>query len=58
MGFAALFLIFSAFDVAGELIQGQSDYNPVFLAGFALSFIAYFVLKVLKVRGVLDESGR
>jgi protein-S-isoprenylcysteine O-methyltransferase Ste14 len=57
-GFAALFLIFSAFDLAGELIQGQSDYNLVFLGGFALSFLAYFVLKALKVRGALDETGR
>ena len=58
-GLAALFLIFCAFDVGGELIQGQTDFNLVFLAGFAFSFVAYFVLKFLKTRtGVLDERGR
>jgi len=58
-GLAALFLIFCAFDVGGELLRGQSDYNLVFLGGFALSFIAYFVLRLLKYRtSVLDETGR
>jgi protein-S-isoprenylcysteine O-methyltransferase Ste14 len=58
-GLAALFLIFCAFNVGGELLQGQRDFNLVFLAGFALSFVAYFVLKFLKRRtGVLDETGR
>lgn len=57
-GLAALFLIFCAFDVAGELIQQQRDFNMVFLVGFAVSFLGYFVLKIMKVRGVLDETGR
>ena len=57
-GLAALFLIFCAFDVAGELIQQQRDFNMVFLAGCAISFFGYFVLKILKVRGALDETGR
>jgi protein-S-isoprenylcysteine O-methyltransferase Ste14 len=58
-GFAALFLIFCAFDVAGEFIQNQTDYNLVFLAGCAISVLAYLILKLLKTRtGVLNETGR
>ena len=58
-GFAALFLIFCAFDVAGEIIQNQTDYNLVFLAGCAISVLAYLILKLLKTRtGVLNETGR
>ncbi|TFH19804.1 MAG: lipid A phosphate methyltransferase, partial [Bacteroidia bacterium] len=58
-GFAALFLIFCAFDVTGELIQHQSNYNLVFLAGCAISVLAYVILKFLKTRtGVLNETGR
>lgn len=58
-GFAALFLILCAFDVAGELIQNQRDFNLVFLAGCAISILAYVILKVLKTQtSVLNESGR
>lgn len=57
-GLAALFLIFCAFDVGGEFIQQQREFNMVFLVGFAASFLGYFVLKFMKVRGVLDETGR
>lgn len=58
-GFAALFLIFCAFDVTGELIQHQSNYNLVFLVGCAISVLAYVILKFLKTRtGVLNETGR
>lgn len=58
-GLAALFLIFCAFDVGGELIRGESNYNLVFLGGFALSFVGYFVLRILKYRtSVLNETGR
>jgi protein-S-isoprenylcysteine O-methyltransferase Ste14 len=58
-GLAALFLIFCAFDVAGELIQEQSGYNVVFLAGCAFSVLAYMILKILKTRsGLLNEAGR
>jgi hypothetical protein len=45
--------------VAGELIQKQSGYNPVFIAGCAFSILAYVVLKILKTRtGILNEAGR
>ncbi|MCK5066441.1 MAG: DUF1295 domain-containing protein [Bacteroidales bacterium] len=58
-GFAALFLIFCAFNVSGEIIQNQSDNNLVFLAGCAISVLAYLILKLLKTRtGVLNETGR
>ena len=58
-GFAALFLIFCAFNVAGELIQQQREFNMVFIVGFGVSFLGYFVLKFLKTRTeVLNEAGR
>lgn len=58
-GFAALFLIFCAFNVTGELIQQQREFNMVFIVGFGVSFLGYFVLKFLKTRTeVLNEEGR
>jgi len=47
-GLAALFLIYCAFNVAGELIQETMNFNYIFLGGAALSFVLYFVLKFLK----------
>ena len=58
-GLVATFLIFSLFDVAGEIVKKKSDYNYFFLAGFIASLIAYLVLKYLKYRtNILDEKGR
>lgn len=57
-GFAALFLIFCLFDVAGTLIQGRRDFNLIFIAGCIASVLAYVVLKILKTRRILDETGR
>ena len=58
-GLAALFLIYCAFNVAGELIQGRMDFNYVFLGGALLSTVLYLVLKYLKYNTqVLHEEAR
>lgn len=49
-GVAAMFLVFMIFDVAGELIRDQSNFNWVFIAGTAVSILFYFVLTLIKRR--------
>jgi hypothetical protein len=56
---AAIFLIFTFFDVAGEIINGRTDYNYYLIAGCVLTTILYIVLKFLKYKtNVLNEDGR
>ena len=58
-GLAAIFLIFTFFDVAGEIINGRTDYNYYLIAGCVLTTILYIVLKFLKYKtNVLNEDGR
>ena len=58
-GLVAVFLIFSAFDVLGELIEGETHYNYFLFAGCILTLVMYIVLTYLKKRtDVLNESGR
>ena len=45
-----MFLVFMIFDVAGELIRDQSNFNWVFIAGTAVSILFYFVLTLIKRR--------
>jgi len=52
-GLAALFLIFCAFDVAGELVKGARDYNEPLLVAGLVSVLIYFVLKFLKYNTTL-----
>ncbi|MGV3685115.1 MAG: methyltransferase family protein [Daejeonella sp.] len=47
-GLAALFLIFCLFDISGELVKRNRDYNEGLLIAGALSVVIYLVLKYLK----------
>ena len=58
-GLAAVFLIFSAFDIIGEVIKKETNYNYYLIIATVLIFILYLVLKFLKRRtNLLDETGR
>lgn len=58
-GFAAVFLVFFLFDMAGELILRGRDFNYVIAGGLAFSALSYVVVKILKSRtSVLNEPGR
>jgi protein-S-isoprenylcysteine O-methyltransferase Ste14 len=58
-GLFALFLIFCLFDVAGELIKNQTDFNYFFISMSILTGIGYLILKFLKNKTqVLNEVNR
>ncbi len=58
-GLVALFLIFCTFDIAGELIRQEDNYNYFLIAACGLSVVLYIVLKILKKQTkVLDQKGR
>jgi len=58
-GLAAIFLIFLAFDISGELIEGKTNYNYFVIASCILTLLIYVVLKYLQKRTeVLNEVGR
>ena len=58
-GLAALFLVFSLFDITGELIVNERNFNYFFAAGFILSALNYVVIKFLSKRTkVLDDPDR
>src|SRR4030042_1729349 len=58
-GLASVFVVFTAFNIAGEIIQHKTDYNYFFIVSCALSLVLYFILKYLKRRTeVLNEEGR
>ncbi|MCP4460496.1 MAG: DUF1295 domain-containing protein [Cytophagales bacterium] len=58
-GLAAVFLIFALFDISGKWIQGQDDYNYVFIYGTGVTFVIYLILKFInKKTTVLNEKGR
>jgi protein-S-isoprenylcysteine O-methyltransferase Ste14 len=58
-GLAAVFVVFTAFNMAGEVIQHKTDYNYFFMVSCVLSLVLYFILKYLKRRtNVLNEEGR
>jgi protein-S-isoprenylcysteine O-methyltransferase Ste14 len=56
-GFAALFLVFLLFNVAGELAVHGREFNYFFAAGFILSAISYGIIKLLRNHTrLLDET--
>ena len=58
-GLAAVFLIFAAFDVSGELIKGERNFNYFLIAICILTVLLYIVLKYLKKKtNILNEAGR
>jgi protein-S-isoprenylcysteine O-methyltransferase Ste14 len=58
-GLAAVFLIFCAFDISGELIGGTANFNYFVLIACILSVLLYVVLTYLKKKTeILDEAGR
>jgi len=58
-GLAAIFLIFAAFDIAGELIRGETNYNYFLIGACVFTGLMYLVLKYLKRRTeLLNEPGR
>ncbi len=58
-GIAAVFLIFLVFDVAGQIIVNEQNYNYFFAVGFIVSVLSYIIIKVLKKRThLLDDPGR
>lgn len=58
-GLAAIFLIFFAFDISGELIEKESDYNMFLVSVTFLTLLMYLVLKILKSKTtLLDEVDR
>ncbi len=58
-GLAAVFLIFCAFNVSGELIGGTANFNYFVMISFILSVLMYGVLTYLKKKtDILNEAGR
>jgi protein-S-isoprenylcysteine O-methyltransferase Ste14 len=58
-GLAAIFLIFAAFDITGEIIHGETNYNYFLIGACVLTGLMYLVLKYLKRRTeLLNEPGR
>ena len=58
-GFLALFLVFSGFNIIGEIINKQNQYNYYFITVCIISIILYCVLKFLKKKThVLNEINR
>jgi protein-S-isoprenylcysteine O-methyltransferase Ste14 len=57
--YAATFLVFLLFDVAGELIVNEREFNYFFAAGFVATALGYVIIKILKNRtSILDDPGR
>ncbi len=58
-GIAALFLIFMVFDVAGQLIVEERNFDYFFAIGFTFTALSYVIIKLLKKRtSLLDDPGR
>jgi hypothetical protein len=58
-GLAAIFLIFAAFDITGEIIHGETNYNYFLIGACVLTGLMYLVLKYLKHKtDILNEQGR
>jgi protein-S-isoprenylcysteine O-methyltransferase Ste14 len=58
-GFAGVFLIFALFDIAGELINGETNFNYFLIVSCAMTALLYLVLKYMKWRtNLLNEPGR
>jgi protein-S-isoprenylcysteine O-methyltransferase Ste14 len=58
-GLAAIFMIFVAFDITGEIIHGETNYNYFLIVCFVLTGLMYLILKYLKHKtNILNELGR
>lgn len=58
-GLAAIFCIFCAFDIIGELIQKGTNFNYFLITCCILTLLLYLILKILKkTTNVLNEEGR
>ncbi len=58
-GFAAIFIIFAIFDIGGEAISGDYDYNYYFIYAAGFSILLYLILRYMKRNSkILEESGR
>jgi protein-S-isoprenylcysteine O-methyltransferase Ste14 len=58
-GLFALFLIFCAFDVGGELLKQENNFNYFLIAACAFTGLSYVILKILsKNTKLLNEAGR
>lgn len=56
---AAVFLVFSLFDIIGELVVGGREFNYFFIGGFAVSAVIYILIKILRKRtSLLEDPGR
>lgn len=52
-GLAALFIIFSFYDILGEVLEHSNSYNYFLLYGSVISLLLYFILKYLKYNSSL-----
>ena len=58
-GFAAIFIVFTLFNILGEVVQKKTGFDYVLIAGCIISVLIYLVLKFLKNKTeVLNEEGR
>jgi len=58
-GLFALFLIFTTFDILGELIGNDNQYNYFLIAMCIITGLSYIVLKYLRKKtDLLDELNR
>lgn len=58
-GLAAVFLVFAFFNVSGELIEGETDFDYVLLVLCLLTGVLYLILKYLKrYTTILNDKGR
>jgi hypothetical protein len=58
-GLAAVFIIFAVFDVAGEMVSGNRDFNYFWIYSAIMSIVLYLILRYLKRNtSVLNEDGR
>jgi len=58
-GLFALFLIFMVFDVSGELIENETQFNYFIIASCVFTAMLYVILKILKKKTrILDEADR
>lgn len=58
-GLVALLMIFCLFDILGEVIDKEYQFNYFFIGAFLFSLILYFILKFMKHKTrILDEKGR
>jgi protein-S-isoprenylcysteine O-methyltransferase Ste14 len=58
-GLVATFMIFSLFDICGNLVKGSNDFDYVLIAMSGITIITYLILRYLKHNTkVLDEEDR